>query len=219
MRIKRNEKTCAICGKKEQYLEILSYSTFAAPNLDLKPNDGLSNLASGIQMCPHCNYCNFDLSEHIQNRFANPNNDKLKLWNDYEEVQEIIRSDKNNDVKKCLIMAEQYKGNLQYKECFNMLICASWFEANVEESKKIKGKALDYYLQKILHSIRDELLQIADTLRQAEGFESAQNFIDAADCLNFENVRDAQYVEKVINFEKNLIKNKDSNEHSQEEVK
>lgn len=219
MKTEQIEKKCAICDKTENYIEIYSMSSFVAPNLDLKPNGSQANITMDIQMCPHCGYCNFDISSHIQDRFANPRNNKLELWNNYTKVQEILKGDKSEDVKKCLIMAEQYMGNLDYKDAYNMLIRASWCETDINESKKIKGEALDYYLEKILPSVRDGLLQVADTLRQAEGFETAQNFIDATKCINFENSQGYQYVEKIINYEKNLIENKDSNEHSQNEIK
>ena len=66
MQVERLLKKCAICGKEDNYLELISNYIHGASDLDLKPNGSMASLGSEIQMCPNCGYCNYDIEEHSQ---------------------------------------------------------------------------------------------------------------------------------------------------------
>lgn len=55
------KKKCAVCGKKSNQYEIVSYSSYGACDLDTRRQHNLDLICFGIQECPHCHYCNSDI--------------------------------------------------------------------------------------------------------------------------------------------------------------
>ncbi len=218
MKILKEKKSCAICGKEEEYLNLYSNFVRGVPDLDLKPNGSMASLGMEIQMCPHCGYCNYDISEAIQDRFENKRNNPLKLWKEYNGVQEILKSKKNESSKKYLVMAEQYRGNLQNDLAYNMLIKASWVADTEEEAKELMREALSIFEEDILPEIRGQLFQVADISRQCECFEQSKLILEACKNIIDKDHEDAKDLEKILKFETKLIKNKDSKRHNMSEI-
>ena len=217
MQVERLIKKCAICGKEENYLELVSNYINGSPDLDLKENGSMASPGSEIQMCPSCGYCNYDIEKHIQNRFGYVDK-PLELWQQYEAVQKIINSDFSPALKKYLIMAEQFGGNLQKEKQYNMLLRASWVAETKEQNVEIKKEAISIFLDDILPNIRTKLFQFADISRQCGYFEPAEEFVKAGELLIDEDFEDAQTLTKVASFEKQLIKQQDTNPHNMSEI-
>lgn len=217
MQVERLLKKCAICGKEDEYFELISNYIHGASDLDLKPNGSMASLGSEIQMCPNCGYCNYDIEEHVQSRFKNVEN-PLELWQEYQDVQKIINSESNPALKKYLIMAEQYNGNLNHKNAYDMLIKASWVAESKEQNVEIKKEAIAIFLNELLPDIRTKLFQFADISRQCGYFEPAEEFVKAGELLIDEDFEDAKILTDIAKFEKELIKNKDDKTHNMSEI-
>lgn len=217
MEVDRLIKKCAICGKEEDYLELVSNYINGSPDLDLRPHGSMASPGAEIQMCPHCGYCNYDIEEHIQKRFEYTDK-PLELWQSYEAVQKVLKTDYNQTLKKYLVMAEQYNGNLNHKKAYNMLINASWAAESKEQDVEIKKEAISIFLDEILPGIRSQLFQFADISRQCGYFEPAEEFVKAGELLIDEDFEDAQTLTKLAKFEKELIKNQDDKTHNMSEI-
>ncbi|MBE7075224.1 MAG: hypothetical protein E7376_04525 [Clostridiales bacterium] len=218
MQIVKEKKVCIICGKEEEYSVLLSNFINGAPDLDLKPNGSMASLGMEIQQCPHCGYCNYDISETIQSRFAFKCNNPLELWQNYDEVQEILKSNKNEALKKYLVMAEQFKGDLNNKKAYQMLLKASWVADTKEQAKELMKEAYNLFVEEMLPDIRNQLFQVVDIARQIEYFDQSKAILDACNNIIDENYEDAETLEKIVKYQTKLIENKDSQRHNLSEI-
>lgn len=218
MQVERLIKKCAICGKEDNYLELVSNYTNGLPDLDLRPRGSMASPGAEIQMCPNCGYCNYDIEEHVQSRFKNVKN-PLELWQQYEQVQNILKQDINTTYKKYLIMAEQYRGNLEHEKSYNMTIKASWAAESKEHDIEIKKVAISVFLDEILPKIRSQLFQFADISRQCGYFEPAEEIVKAGELLIDVDYEDAKLLTRLAEYEKELITKKDTDTHNLTEMK
>jgi hypothetical protein len=58
------KKTCAVCGKTNDYTGIGSTNRFGAPDLDTRPPEMMrSTIRYWVQRCPSCGHCSPDVSD------------------------------------------------------------------------------------------------------------------------------------------------------------
>ena len=216
MEIERVKIKCAVCGKESEQMVVISNYVSGAPDLDLKPNGSMMGIGENVQECPYCHYCNYDISQAVQSRLELE--DSLKLWENDEDIQNIIKSDENPTVKKFLLLAELYRGNLEYEKALKALISASWVTSD-DKAKELRNQALSLYISNVIPRIRTKLLQMADIARQNEEYDVALSLVDAL--TNLLNKKDCDYKElkSFAKFEKKLIKEKDNQRHNSREAK
>lgn len=64
--IREVEIQCAVCGRSSEQVVLTSTNAFGSADLDLRPPEmQRSTIHTWVQRCPHCGYCNVDLS-HLQ---------------------------------------------------------------------------------------------------------------------------------------------------------
>ncbi|CAF1037993.1 unnamed protein product [Rotaria sp. Silwood1] len=58
------DKTCSCCGKSSSQKEIMSYTTFGQPDLDLRPPPmKRDTMFAWIEYCSHCGYCSHNIND------------------------------------------------------------------------------------------------------------------------------------------------------------
>ena len=206
-------KVCPVCGKEAEYKEINSYSVFGSPGLDRKPNNSMKPLGEEIQECPYCHYCNYDISKLIESRFAN----NLELWNNDEEIQEIIKTE-TGALRKYLLLAKMYENKMDYLGMYYALINAGWLSEK-EKAKKYLHDALSVYIWEILPTVRSDLMQLADIARQCEYFDVASDVLGAVHHLiNEDDQEHYKFEENFIHYELSLIEKQNSAPHNIDEI-
>lgn len=214
MNIKKINKICAMCKKEHSYNEILSNFCSGSPDLDLKPNGSMMQLGDEIQMCPDCNYCNYDVSE-----LFNPKIQNLEDWQAFKDVQEEINSNHDIRIKKFLIMAYQYFEKDDYNHAYNMILSASWVAENNEDKIELKNDAYKFFNLYILPKHLNQLFQVVDTVRQVGNFDEAKKILEACNSLLNKNSKDYKILSKLSKFQNELINNKDTSRHNLSEAK
>jgi len=212
MKIERIEKKCPVCGKEVECNEIMSYSNFSSPNLDLKPIKSMLALGDEVQECPYCHYCNFDLSKPIEKRFVNHKD----LWDNDEEIQEIIKNEQGA-TKKYMLVAKQFENNMDYENAYNTYIKASWV-ASSEKAKKLREDAIDIYIGYVLPNIRTKLMQMADIARQNGYHDVSCALLEATHNLLNEEDEGYNLEESIIHYEFELNDIQDIKPHNVDEI-
>ena len=210
MKIINQEKKCAVCGEVNQYSEILSSHNFGYPDLDLKPAS--DNIGLGIQECPNCHYCNYDISNTIERRFYN----NLELWNSDDDFKEL-KSIENDRLRRVLIVAQQYKDNLDYYEAYKNFLAASWLCEKEEEINKYQGEAMHLFFDKIFNNYIDDILQAVDIFRMNGGLDQASLLLRMLEELYKDETKFDEediFKKKIINAERQLISNGDTKRHN-----
>ncbi len=212
---------CAICGEESEQAVLLSNTVLGKPDLDMKPNGSMSSLGEGIQECPFCHYCNYNIGEFNQERFKTTL-EPLAIWNSDEDIQDIIENEPEEDARKFRIMAEIYYGNLDYNMTYAMLVKAYWC-SNIEKNKnQYREDALNIFRYTLLEDEIKRYIQLSDISRQKQDFKSAKNYLEIAKKLYDDLPIDAsaestKLFEDSFDFEDELISSKDTNRHSLDE--
>jgi len=113
----------------------------------------------------------------------------------------------------------EYNGGYEYINAYKNLIMASWSTKCKKRANDLKEKAMHIFVEKVLFRIRTDFIQAADIFRQIKEFEGTELLLQAASSILDED--DPNYLTQkgIIEFEKNLIKQKDSNSHNLSELK
>lgn len=214
MKIEKVEVVCAVCGAKVEVNKVLSYSTRSAPDLDLRYP--YMDVALGIEECPHCHYCSYDISKMEASDY--PNELNKDRWINDEEVKDIVEKCGDNvTLRKCLIMAYRAKCNIKSEQQYRMLLKASWVTEGSDIGKELKTKAVEVYMEEIGEGNLSELLSFADVARMAGEFDVAKAFAKAAKELSVLSDDDG-FLSRVCDYELTLIDRQDIARHSTSEV-
>ena len=214
MKIVKNIKACAVCGKEDDYMELMSNLVMGTPDLDLKPNGSMASLGDEIQMCQHCGYCNYDISAQFNPDYTT----NLHGWTNNQPVQKIIKRRVNEAVKKYSIMACQYADYDDYENAYIMAIKASWSADNKRLAKELMNDACDIYNEFIAPKRANELFQLVDILRQCKRFDEAIKMLEISKTMINERHDNYDTLKKIADFETILINKKDSSRHNMSEL-
>lgn len=198
--------TCAICGKESEQEISLSSSTFGMrTHLDLRVvGSSLDNL---VQQCPHCHYTYFNIEKDLG----------LSLKDiESKEYQEILNADINDLAKKFILCAILCDKANQTKNAGIMYHHASWvFDDinDIQNADKYRKMACERILEvAIKEEDGDTTIQCLDLLRRNGNYKKALELIDEI------GKTDIEEIDKVVAFEKELIKKQDKNAHFVDEI-
>ena len=218
MKIKLVTVKCAMCKEESEQEVLTSNYILGKPDLDMKPAGSKASPAAEIQECPYCHYCNFDLTQFVEERYKNSKT-PLTMWLADENIQYVIENETDDDARKSMIMAEQFMNNQDYDATRNMLLKAYWC-TNLEEIKKqYRSDFIEVFERFSLENEITKYIQLADVSRQHSEFEKAESYISVAKIL-FKNlpietsVENSRFFEECFDFEEELIKEKDIKRHN-----
>ena len=218
MKIKQVIVKCAMCKEESEQEVLMSNSIFGKPDLDMKPTGSKASPAAGIQECPFCHYCNFDLTQFIEERYKTAQA-PLNLWLNDENISYVIENETDEDAKKCMIMAEQYMNNEDYDATRNMLLKAYWCTGDEEIKKQYRSDFIEVFERYSLENEITKYIQLADVSRQHSEFEKATKFLNTAKEL-YKNlpietsVQTSTFFDECLDFEQELISEKDVKSHN-----
>lgn len=200
---------CAVCGEENKYKEVMSNFVRGYADFDMRPTGSMMGIGDNIMECPNCHYANYSIYNTIENRFAN----NLELWNNSSDFQEIIKN-YSGSLRKILLVAKQYKNNMDYKNLYKTYIMASWV-CDDKDALEFRENACAVFIDKILPNYRDELLQITDLLRMIKEFEIAGELLNIVNKITDDSNKDML---RIIDAEQGYINNNDSSRHNLSEI-
>lgn len=214
--IQTEEVTCGVCGKETTQISIGSTSIFGPPDLDSRPAEmQRSTIKYWVHRCPRCGYCGSSIQD------GDPS---LKP---FLKTHEYLAQSKKRGIPRlardflCTSMLEEHTDNLRAAAW--SLIFAAW----VCDDEQLSERASDcrkraYELIQRIQVAGDpwmpqpgaDVVMGADLLRRAGLFDEAENLIGA-----FERADDVDdVINKLISFELELVKARDSACHTLAEV-
>ncbi|MBQ7906733.1 MAG: hypothetical protein IJ309_02025 [Clostridia bacterium] len=195
---------CAACGKESHQNVILSTSTLGKPDLDLRPQGmARSLLTKELQVCPHCSYSYYDISENY-NRL-----DKIKAILDPSEIPQ--------DMASAYVHAARLQEYIKnYKQAALLYLRAAWIldDNNENALSAIIRKSAAHCLEIDVNNTLDcqDAILLVDILRRAEDFERALFYIN-----DIGTTQDLLF-DSILSLERKLVLKKDSACHSIDEV-
>ncbi len=209
MKVVKNTYKCGVCGKENEYTDILSNFISGYNDFDMKPVGSMMEIGDNIKECPDCHYASYNITDPIEKRFSN----NLELWNNSTEFQEIIKKYDGN-LRKVFLVANQYKNNMDYENLCKSYIMLSWI-CDEGEAKEFRIKACEIFIKKMLPKFRDNFLQIADLLRMIDEFEDSNIILDSMKLITHSS---EESILKIIDAEKKYISENDSSRHNLGEI-
>lgn len=216
MKKERLELKCAICGEESMQTVTLSSGMLGVrmlTQLDLRvvsERRGLGDfmgLGDRVQECPHCHYVNYDIRKKL-----GITAEDLKS----EKYQEVVNSEIDEVAKKFILNAILLDMLKQEKKAGMMYHHASWVFDDLNDSEnadKYRKEACERILKVALEEDDgDTALQCVDLLRRNGEFSRATELLKKIGVANIEEI------DKVIAYEKELIKNEDRSIHYVEEA-
>lgn len=218
MKIKLENIKCVMCKEESEQQVLQSNIIMGKPDLDLRPAGSKSSPAAGIQECPYCHYCNYDLTKYIDNTYKNAKA-PLSLWLGNENIQYIIENETDDDARKCMIMAEQYMNISDYESTRKMLIKAYWCSSNQEMKEQYRSDFIEVFETFLLENEIKKYIQLSDVSRQHSEFSKAQNYLETAKAL-YKNlpietaIESSTFFDECFDFEQELIDEKNVESHN-----
>lgn len=216
MSYRKEVKKCPICGKESEQTVFVANYISNSTSLDLRIAGATPSLGKEIQECPHCHYCAYQLDKPIDNRYNEIQN-PLEYWK--ETSAGVLENTEDSTIRKYLLMAKQYSDSNNPESEYKMYLKASWAATDEDEANRLRYLALDTYMDKVLKKRITELIQFADTARQAGEFSVALETLSAIELLLDEDDIRTSGVKKAIKFERKLIENHDTFVHSLDEYR
>ena len=218
MKIKLATVKCIMCKEESEQQILYSNSIFGKPDLDMRPSGSKASPAAGIQECPHCHYCNYDLTQYLEETYKTAKA-PLTLWVSDENIRNIIENEPDDDARKCMIMAQQSMNNEDFDATRNMLIRAYWCTSFEDQKIQYRNDFIEVFEYYSIENEIKKYIQLSDVLRQAGEFEKAQNYLNTAKSifknLPIENsVESTTFFEECFDFEEELINDKDVKSHN-----
>ncbi len=207
MRIIEKKIVCAYCGKESTQKVLLSYSSFGPMDLDTRPApNGRRVLPYKVQECPHCHYCN----SNIENKKIVP----ISLDDNYSS---IVADESIDDVpKKYYLLGYLQSQNSEHYKAGMSYLNAAWFYddlKNDEQATFFRKKAAQELSQ---HALKkddgDAALILLDIFRRIGEFEEAKGLIE------WLGETGEKELDRIIQFQKNLIERTDTKAHNMSEV-
>ena len=206
MRILKSNVECAMCGNISRQTVVLSSHKYKGDmRLDSRiPEDAFKYR---IQRCPHCNYVNNEISKRIGIA-----KEDLKT----PEYEKFLNLKVDNIAKNFMLSAVLFKQLNKQKESAMQYLKASWVfdDLNKEEYAEVcREKACELLLPYAeTEDDGDECLLCIDLYRKNRKFEKALELIARVDDTGIESI------DQLVEFQKNLISKRDSDEHFASEV-
>ena len=206
-KIKLKKITCAHCGKESEQYVVLSSCSFGAMDLDTRPAaPARFNLQYEVQECPHCHYCNYEIAkEDIDDKDFSPN---------YLEV--LSDTSIAGTVKKFVLAAQLYKEKSDYLQAGILYLKASWACDDNNDSdlsveyRKLASESLKQHVD--FTDDGDAAMVLVDVLRRCGQFVEAQELIKRIGQTGDETL------DALLQYQENLIRNKDTSCHNMEEI-
>lgn len=195
---------CSHCKKESKQYVLLSDNYSSERGLDTRPSEkARASFEYDVQMCPHCFYCNEDISM----------GGEIELGADYMSIVNDTRID---NLSKKLLLAYKVKfAEKRYGEALQLLLEATWI---LEDNKNpFYNKMMALLISQLEISVQKERdvdyeVVLIDLLRRAGSFDKALKYIDQIRSF------DIEIVERFANYEAKLIKNGDTSHHLMEEL-
>ena len=218
MKMEMKYVKCALCQKESDQLVVVSNMIVGEPDLDMRPAGSMSSSYAAIQECPFCHYCNYDITQFIQQKYMialNP----LEVWNDDDGIQTIIDNEDEEGPRKFLILAEQYYQEGEESLAQELLIKAYWSSTKKENKEVFLKRAMEIYETSKIEDEIKKYLQLADLNRQLGILNKALNFLQTAKSLYKNLPEDTStesynFFDRCFSAEDYLIAVKDINPHN-----
>lgn len=200
--------TCDCCGKEYTTKVVKGFYQNYPMDLDMNPHNPA--VFENVRICPYCKYTNLSTADEAN----------AKKWEAVrsEQYQKIYADSRYDETARNLRLAAyiaEYTEN--WKEAAEFFLKTAWYfrEHYKEEERGAREKAIVCF-EKYLEQVPDTeyAVILVDCLRQTGRFEEA---LETADSLlpyisgNLELCR-------ILNYEKQLIGQRDSAPHSVSEV-
>ena len=197
-------RKCCNCGFENSFVHFNQTKTFGTQDLDTRPAPlQRENIKYNIERCNNCNYVNENIEEKIEF-------DKSILTSD--RYLKILNSSYPMLAKE-YILASMIKESIEdYTNASKYMLYACW----ALDDNEIDAKKLRKIAAKLFEKVEDyeaKRIIIIDLYRRAEDFEKASSLI--LDAYGFIN---DNYIKKILQYEEDLIDNKDSHCHDCSEV-
>ena len=209
--IKSVKKTCAVCNKTSEHRVTMSTNSFGSSDLDMRPPKmERFTIDTRVQCCPHCGYCNTNISDKIHGcEDIIKMKDYVKQMNDknYSPVANAflchsIIQEKLGDFIKAGFASRAAAWVCDDEEAINSAILCRKRALNLfNMAKKNKEKIFD-------ESGVDEALLI-DLYRRSGEFEPASALCKVV----LENEKAGDAIKKIALFQEKLICEKDISSH------
>jgi len=203
-RIKEKQVVCSHCKKESKQHILLSDNYPNETGLDSRPSKkAREGFTYDVQMCPHCFYCNEDISE----------GGDIELGADYMSIARDTRID---DLSKKLLLAYKVKfAEKSYSEALQLLLQATWILE--DNNNPFYGKMTALLISQLEICVQqkrdiDYEIVLIDLLRRTGSFEKAQKYVDRIRSF------DMEIVQPFADFEARLIKDGDTSHHLMEEI-
>ena len=195
---------CSHCKKKSEQYVLLSNNYSNERGLDSRPSKkAREDFRYDVQMCPHCFYCNDDISV----------GGEINLGNDYMAIAKDNRID---EVSKKLLLAYKVRfAEKNYNEALQLLLEATW---TLEDNNSLFYSEIFALLIKQLEAMvrierdMDYEIVLIDLLRRSGSFDKALEYIDQIRSF------DEEIIVALANYEEKLVKNGDTAHHLMEEI-
>lgn len=210
MRIINENLKCACCGEVSEQEVLLSFSTFGAPDLDLRAS-GMSSRAFiySLQICPKCNYVANDISEKVsESLFA------CKKEYYQEAVKDCNKNGMDLDARKFFLMALVDEENGNFMSASNNYICAFWLTEISDEKIAAKLLARAVTQRKKVYNQLDErgLVQTMDLMRRNKEFDAVIRECEML--LKDEKKNFSENERKMLKYQIKICKQKDVTRHN-----
>ena len=200
-------KKCAYCGSESEQTILLSMNETGYPTLDCRPQRmGEDPIYVIIDKCPYCKYTAFDISGEI------PGLDSELLKS--KEFKDIVEKfEKQGVAGNYLIYAYLNESVEDYNAAAINYLHAAWIfddSRNIQYALKARQKAASSFLKLEDGELSvTNLFQTLDLLRRTKQFDEALEFLEPLE----EVFNDRDIFHALVLFQKELIKNKDSEEY------
>ncbi|MDR3208449.1 MAG: hypothetical protein LBT45_01210 [Rickettsiales bacterium] len=201
-KISIEEKTCSVCGRKDKYSVVASYNTFGSTiYLDSRVSGG-KKPNHFIKRCEKCNLVGYSIEKPV----CDNQNDIVKS----SEYQNFFKKGKITYSDEYLAYAFLLeKCNAEDKRIAGAYLDAAWNADDRQDNESAvscRKKALPYFEK--LDGLENRLV-LLDIYRRTGDFENARRLASKIGRRGNEC-----HIEDMIEFQKELIKNKDSDNHA-----
>ena len=214
MKIIKKIKKCGCCGT--EFEGVVCCSRYSGDHgLDNKPMDA-ENFPF-IDQCPKCGYCSFSIEKNVD--------DRIRAIVRSEKYKEILTTEYANEMLKSLYAMLALTENQEQKEYLHMLLCwvyenAGQKNAAVEErTLAVEQMERQYFNPDTKEAIPVEAFMVYfDCLRQLGEWGKLGKVIGEVEDDIRQHLKPEHLICRILEFEKNAIKNGDTAPHSIQEV-
>lgn len=208
------EKHCFVCNKKSTYDELVSTNSFGYMDLDTRPPEmQRSTIIYWVQECPYCGYCNDDV--------GSGNKEYLEIVKSESYLLQLHNKDYPRLANRFLCKSFLNEMDKSYKKSAFDSLHAAWAcddSSDYEDvAIKCRQRSYDFFLlakaqgEFIFQNEVEDALILIDLLRRMKLFEEALNrYTEIIDKNSNPELR------KILDYQKVLIKNRDSQCHNLE---